>query len=86
MKTLQPEIILHAKNTATFLDKLTSQPDFKNGVSPAIVESMLGEVMDSMIFYGQLTKEQVIDLPKSGVVISELVDLISAHLNIRILS
>lgn len=27
--------------------------DFKNGVSPQIVETMLGEVMDAMVFHGE---------------------------------
>lgn len=55
--------------------------DFENGVSPQIVETMLGEVMDSMEFAGEIPKAKQSDYVMDAATIFEICKSVSEILN-----
>ena len=57
------------------------QVNFENGVSPQVVETMLGEVMDSMEFAGAIPKEKQSDYEIDSETIFEICKAVSGILN-----
>lgn len=59
------------------------QPNFDVGVSQSIVENMINEVLDSMVFAGEIKADEIGDFEPNSDVMDELQTLIAAHLNKR---
>ena len=59
------------------------QPNFHVGVSQSIVENMVNEVLDSMVFAGEIKADEIGDFEPNSDVMDELQILIAAHLNKR---
>jgi len=55
--------------------------DFKQGVSPQVVETMLSEVMDSMVHAGEIKESEMANFDIDGDTIFEICDAVAAILN-----